>query len=628
MAKPVFTAAQAAQKIDRVALDSVPGWVSAVGAPLSLTYAFRASATAADFPLPPDQMGGFTRFTPLEIAAATSAMQLWSDAANIRLTRVGTGDSGEAAFTNNAEMTLGNWTTGALSSYASGWAVFYWQVSPAGVTTRTSQVWIDGTKPNDISPSILNGGYHLMIHEIGHGIGLSHPGSYNTQPGVTLTYAANAEYVQDTLQYTVMSYFDETNTGGNFGGLTPIGPMLHDIAAVQLMFGANTATRTGDTTYGFNSNADRPIFQATSAADRPLFSVWDGGGTNTFDFSGFSVSQAINLTAGSFSDINGLRSNVSIAFGTTIQNAKGGSGVDTIMGNAVDNVITGGPGNDIIDGAGGTNTAVYSSAAGNYVVTVRAGSTSTGTVQDKTGVDGTDTLTNIQSLRFAGSTVPASAAAIGASDADPAAAAGAAAPSSLDLTDVYEAALLSPESFLGLAEVYIGTLKRAPDALGMYYWASKLWEGASLADVARAIFASPEAQAIYAPTLSTTELVTAAYQTVLGRSPDPGGLAYWQGALQRGEVARDGLIPNLIAGAHAGPASSSDLQYLVNRATVGEHFALTQGLSDAAQAAIVMAVVDQHPQSVVDGIEVADLYAIADAAANGELIVKLLGIVA
>ena len=44
-------------------------------------------------------------------------------------------------------------------------------------------------------------------------LGLSHPGNYNVAKGVTLTYEANAEYYQDSFEYTIMSYFGSSNTG-------------------------------------------------------------------------------------------------------------------------------------------------------------------------------------------------------------------------------------------------------------------------------------------------------------------------------------------------------------------------------------------------------------------------------
>ena len=51
------------------------------------------------------------------------------------------------------------------------------------------------------------------MHEIGHALGMSHPGDYDAAPDVDLTYADNAEYYQDSLQYTIMSYFGSSSTG-------------------------------------------------------------------------------------------------------------------------------------------------------------------------------------------------------------------------------------------------------------------------------------------------------------------------------------------------------------------------------------------------------------------------------
>lgn len=86
------------------------------------------------------------------------------------------------------------------------------------------------------------------MHELGHAIGLSHPSNYDATNTTSPTYAASAEYAEDSRQYTVMSYFNESNTGGYFGGVYSAAPMLDDIAAAQLEYGVNTTTRTGDTT--------------------------------------------------------------------------------------------------------------------------------------------------------------------------------------------------------------------------------------------------------------------------------------------------------------------------------------------------------------------------------------------
>lgn len=595
-----FTATQAAQQIARTVLEQLPGWVPSAGSPLTLTYAFRASAVPSDFPLPSDQMSGFTRSTSSEIAAANLALQLWSDVANIRLNRVGSGDSGEGAFTNNAELLLGNWTTGAATSYASGWGTYSWFRTSGGVTTRSANVWIDGTEQANLNPSATNGGSHLFVHEIGHALGLSHPGAYNVGPGTTLTYAANAEYVQDSLQYTVMSYFDETNTGANYGGLKPTTPMLHDIAALQAIYGANSATRSGDTTYGFHSNADRSVFQLTSAADKPVFTIWDGGGTNTLDLSGFAVAQNISLLPGTFSDVNGLKGDVAIAFGTTIHNAVGGAGRDVIVGNDANNTITGGAGNDTIDGGAGTNAAVYTGASRGYTLKFAAGSTSL-SVQDKIGSDGLDTLANIQQLKFADQTI--------------------------DASTYLKASSLAAAQLGSLTELYIASFNRAPDALGLDYWASRLKDGMLLQDIAKSFFVQPEAAAYYPAQQTTEAFVTAVYGNVLNRGPDAGGLAYWSAELQSGHVSKDSFLLAIINGAHANTGAGTDTQVLSNKQTAGEHFALAQGLNNGDWAKSIMAGVGSTTASVAAANTATDAFAqMANAASTSELVVQIVGI--
>ena len=69
----------------------------------------------------------------------------------------------------------------------------------------------------------------------------------------------------------------------------------------------------------------------------------------------------INLDDGEFSSIGrrvyGVAAdNIAIAYGVTIENAKGGSGADKIFGNDVANVLSGNAGNDILDGELGADT--------------------------------------------------------------------------------------------------------------------------------------------------------------------------------------------------------------------------------------------------------------------------------
>ena len=147
-----------------------------------------------------------------------------------------------------------------------------------------------------------------------------------------------------------MSYWDaddaETVDHYNQSGVWSYdAPLLHDIAAVQAAYGADMTTRIGNTIYGFNSNAGRAVFDFTQNVN-PIIAIWDAGGIDTLDGSGYSTAQFIDLNPGSYSSMGYLTDNVAIAFGATIENAVGGSGADKIKSNSVSNVLTGGQGYD------------------------------------------------------------------------------------------------------------------------------------------------------------------------------------------------------------------------------------------------------------------------------------------
>ncbi|MEM8743696.1 MAG: M10 family metallopeptidase C-terminal domain-containing protein, partial [Pseudomonadota bacterium] len=206
------------------------------------------------------------------------------------------------------------------------------------------------------------GDYYFMtiLHEVGHAIGLSHPGAYN---GGSPTYASDAEYAQDTHQWSVMSYFSASNTGADWNGGSgwqyAQTPMVHDILAVQAIYGADPTTRTGNTTYGFNSNAGHAVYDFSQNSS-PVLSIYDAGGIDTLDLSGFSQRALIDLEPGTYSSAGGTTSsmkfNIGIANGTWIENAIGGSGNDTIRGNVLDNELSGSGGNDHLHGLDGNDT--------------------------------------------------------------------------------------------------------------------------------------------------------------------------------------------------------------------------------------------------------------------------------
>jgi serralysin len=372
---------------------------SNIGTPAVVTYSFRATAPTTM----PAETTGFSQFNAAQIAAAELSFAAWADVANITFNRVN--DAG-SQYSNNATIVLANYSAGQEGAAAFAYLPGE-RGAGSGVGANQGDVWINSSLSYNANPVQQGYGRLTLLHEIGHAIGLSHPAAYNASAGTSITYANNAVYFEDSLQYSVMSYFEETQTGANYRvngvGSTRFAsvPQLDDIAAAQRLYGANMNTRTGDTTYGFNSNAGQSWFSASNASSVLIFAVWDAGGVDTFDFSGYTSNSVIDLRQAAFSSVGGMVGNVSIALGAVIENAIGGTGSDTIRGNSGNNRITGGGGSDTIDGGLGSDTVVFSGARSSYTIIWNG---QTGTV---TGPGGTVTVRNVEFLAFSDGTIAA-----------------------------------------------------------------------------------------------------------------------------------------------------------------------------------------------------------------------------
>lgn len=295
----------------------------------------------------PDYAGGNREghlfgFGESQQAQARKVMQLYDDIIAVDVVEMGSSLDADIRM-YNTDLKIGAWGGGLPGSGTKG------------------DLWIHN-QVMDVAPDWTNfpvgqWQFSTLIHEVGHNMGLAHTAFTASED---ISFGSLSTYVQGNQAYSQMSYWSYDFVGLATDAPRPGSPMLADIEALQDKYGANMETRTGDDTYGFNSNLDQTAFDyddmlAQNGRTAP-FAIWDAGGNDTLDMSGFAEDSFISLLGGTFSSVGGFDMNVAIASKAMIENAIGGSGNDEIVGNAIDNVLEGGDGNDLLIGNAGRDT--------------------------------------------------------------------------------------------------------------------------------------------------------------------------------------------------------------------------------------------------------------------------------
>ena len=228
-----------------------------------------------------------------------------------------------------------------------------WAGNILSASVNIDQEWLDSQ-----GTTLQSYTFQTYIHEIGHALGLGHAGNYNGDA----TFGVSNSALNDSWQLSVMSYLDQQeNTSVNGTRAYTITPMLADILAISQLYGLTNTLRSGNTTYGENSNAgdNYAMFsQYNNDADEfttLTMTIIDSGGADTLDFRSDTENQRIDMRSQAASDVYGDVGTLVIASGTVIENLIAGSGNDVLIGNSAANTIDGNDGNDSIVGGAGND---------------------------------------------------------------------------------------------------------------------------------------------------------------------------------------------------------------------------------------------------------------------------------
>ena len=303
---------------------------------------------------------GFTQ-APVQMQAAVNfAVGLINSYTNANI---------QYAGTNGADIMIAQSPAANPTSYA-----YYPSGAPSG-----GDIWF-GTAYNYSLASLGNYYFATALHELGHAVGLKHSQETGGVSNVAVPTA------HDDSEFTIMSY--RSYVGSPLTGYTneaygfPQTYMANDILALQTLYGANYNTNSGNTVYSWSASTGQMFINgvaqlapgggAGGSANRVFETIWDGNGIDTYDLSNYSTGVTINLNPGASSITSSTQlaylgnghyaqGNIFNAYlynndvRSYVDNAIGGSGNDSLSGNAIANALYGGGGNDTLSGAGGND---------------------------------------------------------------------------------------------------------------------------------------------------------------------------------------------------------------------------------------------------------------------------------
>ena len=337
------------------------GWQSnAIGSPTTITYNFFNQAPTLG------SEGGtrFSAFTSVQQQTIRDIFFVLQNQTGLTFSEV-TGDSGQIRFgVNQQKNTKG----------------YSFIPDEFKNDARAGDVWLDQETAAVMTPG--QEGYYVLLHELGHALGLQHPLPESDKSGATVllnSFATTSNTLM--LELNAADKLDSWPTW--FGSF--------DVQALRYLYGKREFA-AGNDTYTFRDSSSN-------------LTIVDDGGIDTLDVSSVSMSARVDLRDGKASsigmDTDGTSKfkNVVIANGSYIENVIGSPYDDVIIGNLQNNLITFTGGSDIVDGQGGVDIVRFWSNSAEFKV-FQENTTGYWNAEATNNTSGSIELRNVERLLF------------------------------------------------------------------------------------------------------------------------------------------------------------------------------------------------------------------------------------
>ena len=320
---------------------------------LPLPFYYGPNVNCAGGPVPGVEARGTTAWNQPQREATRAILEHTQQFANIRFVEVPYFDDFGLPG-GNAQITFGSW------DHDCGQPAYAYETDGDGQGNFFGDVWFDINEPGwDPTAFDPNTGQPLsvqgpgstfdlnVLRTVGNAIGLG--------PANELSIFNNFDYntVQASNHFNGNSQFDEAYPE------FPSTVQLYDIVELQRIYGAREVLNPENNQYRF--------------ADAHQQTIYDTGGIDTLNLTLQTVETEIDLREGQRSTLQDLETgaafdnSVLIPYGVVIENARSGSGNDTLGGNEISNTLFGNAGEDTLIGRGGNDVLRGGDGADTYV---------------------------------------------------------------------------------------------------------------------------------------------------------------------------------------------------------------------------------------------------------------------